>query len=106
MINITYIDHEGNEKQVAANDGESLMETAVSNDVPGILADCGGACACATCHVFIDPLFVDKMPAMDESEQAMLEFTDGVQGNSRLACQIIITDAMEGLRVVTPESQV
>jgi 2Fe-2S ferredoxin len=105
MAKITYIDFEGTEREVEANAGDSVMETAINNGVPGIDADCGGACACATCHVFVDEAFLSKLPEQEETEEAMLEFTEGVQENSRLACQIIVTDELDGLRVTTPEQQ-
>ena len=105
MTTITYVDFEGNETEVKANVGETIMETAINNGVSGIDADCGGACACATCHVFVDESFMDKIPAKEETEEAMLEFTEGVQENSRLSCQIVISEELDGLRVTTPETQ-
>ena len=105
MTTITYVDFEGNETEVKANVGETVMEAAINNGVPGIDADCGGACACATCHVFIDESFMDKIPAKEETEEAMLEFTEGGKENSRLACQVVISEELDGLRVTTPEMQ-
>ena len=106
MTTIIFIDHEGNETAVDAPNGESVMEAAINNDIEGIVAECGGACACATCHVYIDPAFRALTGEASEMEQAMLDFTDDVTENSRLSCQIEVTDELEGLRVTTPESQI
>jgi 2Fe-2S ferredoxin len=81
------------------------METAIKNAVPGIDADCGGACACATCHVYVDDAFMAKVGQPEDMEQSMLDFAENVQDNSRLSCQITVSDALDGLRVTTPESQ-
>ena len=105
MAKITYIDHEGAERVVEATNGESVMETAIKNSIPGIDADCGGACACATCHVYIDQAFMDKVGTPEDMEQSMLDFAENVQENSRLSCQITVSDELDGLRVTTPESQ-
>ena len=105
MTKITYIDHEGTEREIDAKNGETVMETAIKNSVPGIDADCGGACACATCHVYVDEAFLDKVGAAQDMEQSMLDFAENVQSNSRLCCQISVSDDLEGLRVTTPESQ-
>ena len=105
MAKITYIDHEGTERVVEASNGETVMEVAVKNAVPGIDADCGGACACATCHVYVDESFMDKVGTPEAMEQSMLDFAENVQSNSRLSCQIQMSDALDGLRVTTPESQ-
>jgi len=105
MPTITYIDHDGTERPIEAKNGETVMETAIKNSVPGIDADCGGACACATCHVYVDQAFMDKVGQPEEMEQSMLDFAENVQENSRLSCQIQITDELDGLKVTTPESQ-
>jgi len=105
MPKITYIDHEGNERTVEAKSGESVMEAAIKNSIPGIDADCGGACACATCHVYVDTAFMDKVGEQQEMEKSMLDFAENVQDNSRLSCQITVSDDLDGLRVTTPESQ-
>ena len=105
MVKITYTDFEGNSRDVDAKVGESVMEAAVRNNVPGIDADCGGACACATCHVYVDPAFLEKTGDQEAMEQSMLDFADGVQDNSRLSCQIQVSEDLEGLKVTTPESQ-
>ncbi|HIG21142.1 MAG TPA: 2Fe-2S iron-sulfur cluster binding domain-containing protein [Henriciella marina] len=105
MPTITYIDHDGTERPIEAKNGETVMETAIKNSVPGIDADCGGACACATCHVYVDEAFMDKVGQPEDMEQSMLDFAENVQANSRLSCQIQISDDLDGLRVTTPESQ-
>ena len=105
MPTITYIDHDGTERPIEAKNGETVMETAIKNSVPGIDADCGGACACATCHVYVDEAFMDKVGEPEEMEQSMLDFAENVQSNSRLSCQITVSDALDGLKVTTPESQ-
>jgi 2Fe-2S ferredoxin len=83
----------------------TVMETAIKHNVPGIDADCGGACACATCHVYVDPAFAEKVGKPSAMEQSMLDFAENVRETSRLSCQIKIRDDLEGLRVTTPESQ-
>lgn len=105
MPNITFIDYQGESRTVDASNGDTVMEAATSNDIPGIDADCGGACACATCHVYISPDWTDVVGGPEELEAEMLEVAEEVRENSRLACQIHITDEMEGLVVTTPESQ-
>jgi 2Fe-2S ferredoxin len=81
------------------------METAIKNSIPGIDADCGGACACATCHVYVDEAFMPKVGEPEDMEQSMLDFAENVQSNSRLSCQITVSDELDGLKVTTPESQ-
>ncbi|MCF6329519.1 MAG: 2Fe-2S iron-sulfur cluster-binding protein [Henriciella sp.] len=105
MAKITYVDHEGNARDIEAKNGETVMETAIKNSIAGIDADCGGACACATCHVYIAEAFMDKVGAPEDMEQSMLDFAENVQSNSRLSCQITVTDELDGLIVTTPESQ-
>ena len=105
MVKITFIDHEGTGRDVDATVGESVMEAAVRNNIPGIDADCGGACACATCHVYVDMDFLAKTGEQDAMEQSMLDFADGVKENSRLSCQISVSEDLAGLKVTTPESQ-
>ncbi|MEO9969159.1 MAG: 2Fe-2S iron-sulfur cluster-binding protein [Hyphomonadaceae bacterium] len=105
MAKITYIDHEGTEREIEAKNGETVMEVAVKNGVPGIDADCGGACACATCHVYVDAGFAEKVGTPEAMEQSMLDFAENVKPTSRLCCQITVTDALDGLKVTTPESQ-
>lgn len=105
MPKITFIDFDGNQSDVDASVGDSLMNAAVVNDVSGIDADCGGACACATCHVYIDPNWVSIVGPAQELEAEMLDVAEEVKDNSRLSCQINITQEMDGLVVRTPESQ-
>ncbi|MEZ5729802.1 MAG: 2Fe-2S iron-sulfur cluster-binding protein [Burkholderiaceae bacterium] len=105
MPKVTYIEYDGTEHPVDVPVGASVMEGAVDNGVPGIDADCGGQCACATCHVYIDPAWVDKTGSRTEMEESMLGFAAVTQENSRLSCQIKMTDALDGLVVRMPEGQ-
>lgn len=105
MAKIIYVDHEGTERTVEASNGESVMEAAIKNSIPGIDADCGGACACATCHVYVDEAFMDKVGMPEDMEQSMLDFAENVKETSRLSCQISVSDDLDGLKVSTPESQ-
>lgn len=105
MTKVVFIDSDDIETVVDADNGTSLMEAAFSNDVEGILAECGGACACATCHVWVDEPFLATVGEAGELEQAMLEFNDNTRPNSRLSCQIEVSDELDGLRVRVPESQ-
>lgn len=107
MAKITYIEHNGTEHMIEVANGLSVMEGARDNNVPGIEADCGGACACSTCHVYVHPDWVEKLPAKDDMEEDMLDFAyepDPVR--SRLTCQVKVTDAMDGLIVQLPEKQI
>ena len=103
MAKITYIEHDGTEHALEVKNGLSVMEGAVKNNVPGIDADCGGACA--TCHVYVDEAWLSKTGDRSAMEESMLDFAEGVETNSRLSCQIKVTDALEGLVVRMPESQ-
>ena len=105
MAKITYIEHDGTEHVVDVKAGLSVMEGAVKNNIPGIDADCGGACACATCHVYVDPAWTDKTGQRSAMEESMLDFAEAVQENSRLSCQIKVTDGLDWLVVTMPESQ-
>ena len=105
MAKITYIEFNGVEHSVDAPDRFSVMEGAVKNNVPGIDADCGGQCACGTCHVYVDPAWQEKTGERTDMEKAMLEFVETVQPNSRLSCQIKVSDKLDGLVVRMPESQ-
>ena len=105
MPKVTFIEHDGTEHASEASDGCSVMEAAVRNGVPGIEADCGGACACATCHVYVDPAWVEATGTPVEMEADMLEFAIEPQPTSRLSCQIRITEALDGLVVRVPASQ-
>ena len=105
MAKITYIEHDGTEHVVDVKTGLSVMEGAVKNNIPGIDADCGGACACATCHVYVDESWLPKTGEKSAMEESMLDFAEGVEPNSRLSCQIKVSDDLDGLVVRMPESQ-
>nr|WP_303683540.1 2Fe-2S iron-sulfur cluster-binding protein [Brevundimonas naejangsanensis] len=105
MPKITYIEHNGTEHTVEVKKGLSVMEGAIRNNVPGIDADCGGACACATCHVYVDPDFAAETGRPSAMEESMLDFAENVEPNSRLSCQIRVTDDLDGLIVRLPQSQ-
>jgi 2Fe-2S ferredoxin len=105
MPQVTFIEHNGKSHTVEAMVGLSLMRAAVDNNVPGIDADCGGSCACATCHVYITKAWQDKLGEQSKMEEDMLDFAAATQPNSRLACQIEITEALHGLTVTMPDGQ-
>ena len=105
MPKITYIESNGTEHAVDAEAGATVMESAIKNGVPGIEAECGGACACATCHVYVDEAWRDKTGSSSAMEESMLDFAENVEPNSRLSCQIKVTDELDGLVVRMPESQ-
>jgi 2Fe-2S ferredoxin len=105
MAKIKYIEHSGKEHVVDVQPGLTVMEGAVKNMIPGIDADCGGACACATCHVYVDSAWLGKIEPMQEMEKTMLDFAEGVEPTSRLSCQIRITAAHDGMTVRMPKSQ-
>ncbi|GLS87955.1 peptide ABC transporter substrate-binding protein [Cypionkella aquatica] len=107
MAKIIYVEFGGKEHVVNVANGLTVMEGARDNGIPGIEADCGGACACSTCHVYIDPAWVDRLPAKDAMEEDMLDFAwNPNPATSRLTCQIKVTDALDGLRVQMPEKQI
>ena len=105
MPQVTFIAHDGTRHDVAVAEGLSLMRAAVDNGVPGIDADCGGMCACATCHVFVDPAWAPRLDPPGAQEEEMLNFTAERREHSRLACQIPVTAALDGLTVTMPEGQ-
>ena len=105
MAIVTYIESNGTRHDVEVEAGLSVMEGAVRNLVPGINADCGGACACATCHVFVDAAWRGRTGEASEMEMAMLEVVDDRRDSSRLGCQIRISDELDGLVVELPEKQ-
>ena len=105
MATITYIENDGTEHVVDVKPGLSVMEGAIRNNVPGIAADCGGACACATCHVYVDEAFQAETGRASAMEESMLDFAEEVEPNSRLSCQIRVSDALDGLVVRLPENQ-
>ena len=107
MPKITYQDQKGNSKTIEVDNGLSVMEGAIQNDIPGIDADCGGACACSTCHVYVHPDWVEKLPAREPMEEDMLDFAyEPDPARSRLTCQLKVTDALDGLVVQMPEKQI
>ena len=105
MPKITYIDAGGTARTVDAILGSTVMETALRNAIPGIEAECGGACACATCHVYVDAAWVEKTGGRSQMEEDMLDFAFAVEPNSRLCCQIVVKPELEGLVVRTPAQQ-
>lgn len=105
MPNITFVEFNGTQHTVKAVAGQSLMKAAVTNSVPGIDAECGGACACATCHVYIDDSWVDRVGPPVGNEKEMLEFANQVESSSRLSCQIVVLDQLDGLIVSMPQAQ-
>jgi ferredoxin, 2Fe-2S len=106
MPKITYIDNEGTARTVEAEVGSTVMETAMKNDIPGILATCGGACACATCHVYVAEQWFDKLPPPSLEEGDMLDTAHDLKPNSRLSCQIVVSEELDGLTVTTPPRQI
>jgi 2Fe-2S ferredoxin len=105
MAKITYIEHNGTQHVIDVKSGLSVMEGAIKNNIPGIDADCGGACACATCHVYVQDQWLTKTGEKSAMEESMLDFAENVEPNSRLSCQIKVSDALDGLVVTMPESQ-
>ena len=105
MPKIIYTDYQGNSKTIEVDNGLTVMEGAIQNDIPGIDADCGGSMACATCHVYVEEKWLDKVPKAEEAEIDMIDMAYEPKKNSRLSCQIIVTDELEGLKVTTPEKQ-
>jgi 2Fe-2S ferredoxin len=105
MINVTFIDASGASRAVEAQEGSTLMETALRNSIPGIEAECGGACACATCHVYVAPEWMELVGAPSQMEEDMLDFAADVRPSSRLSCQIRVAEALDGLVVTTPAKQ-
>ena len=105
MAKITYQDHQGNSKTIEVEKGLSVMEGAIQNEIPGIEADCGGSMACATCHVYVKDEWFNKISKAEDAEVDMIDMAYEPKKNSRLSCQIIVTDELEGLEVTTPENQ-
>ncbi|MES1990386.1 MAG: 2Fe-2S iron-sulfur cluster-binding protein [Pseudomonadota bacterium] len=105
MTKVTFIEQNGKEHTLDVADGLTLMEAATNAMVPGIDGDCGGACACATCMVFVPAEWEGKLAEKEAMEDTMLDFCEHAAGNSRLACQIKVSPALEGIRVTMPESQ-
>lgn len=105
MPRITFIEHNGTEHTVDAENGLSVMRAAIDNLVPGIDADCGGECSCATCHVYVDAAWMPTVGQPDDREESMLDLNPERESSSRLSCQIPVTDALDGLVVRVPEFQ-
>jgi 2Fe-2S ferredoxin len=105
MVKITFIDTAGTARTVEGEVGSTVMETAIKNGVPGIEAECGGACACSTCHVYVDEAWREKAGAPSPMEEDMLDFAYEVKPNSRLSCQMKVAEELDGLTVRTPERQ-
>ena len=105
MPKITYNDFQGNSKTIEVDKGLSVMEGAIQKDIPGIDADCGGSMACATCHVYVEDKWFDKIPKAEDAENDMIDMAFEPKKNSRLSCQIIVSDELDGLEVTTPEKQ-
>jgi 2Fe-2S ferredoxin len=105
MAKITFIQPDGAQQTVDGDNGMTVMETAKKNLIAGIEAECGGACACATCHVFVDEAWLEKTGKPQQMEEDMLDFAFDVRPNSRLSCQIKVSDALDGLIVRVPEKQ-
>ena len=105
MTKIIYKDYQGNSKTINVDNGLSVMEGAIQNEIPGIDADCGGAMACATCHVYVKDEWFNKIPIAEDAEVDMIDMAYEPKKNSRLSCQIIVNDELDGLEVTTPEKQ-
>ena len=105
MPKINYKDNQGKCKTIEVENGLSVMEGAIQNDVPGIDADCGGSMACATCHVYVEEKWLDKLPKAEDAEVDMIDMAYEPKKNSRLSCQLIVSEELEGLTVTTPEKQ-
>tara|TARA_B100000683_G_C12166066_1_gene422200 strand:- start:257 stop:577 length:321 start_codon:yes stop_codon:yes gene_type:complete len=105
MPKVTFTDHKGDSKTIEIDNGLSVMEGAVQQNIPGIDADCGGSMACATCHVYVDDDWYEKIPKAEDAEIDMIDMAFEPKKNSRLSCQIIVADNIDGLKVTTPEKQ-
>ena len=105
MTKIKYIEHNGKEHSIDVENGFSVMEGALQNNIPGIDADCGGSCACATCHVYVDEKWFNKLPKKESAEEDMLDMSYEPNQFSRLTCQISVTDELDGLVVKMPSKQ-
>lgn len=105
MPKIIYVESNGTKHEIDVDNGMSVMEGAIKHSVPGIDADCGGACACATCHVYVRKEWLEKLAKRESMEEDMLDFAFDVRDNSRLSCQIKVSDALDGLTVDLPSKQ-
>ena len=105
MPKITYVENDGKSHTVEVDNGLTVMEGAVQNDIPGIDADCGGGMACATCHIYVNEEWLDKLPAKEDGEEDMLDMAYEPNKFSRLSCQLTVSDELDGLIVNIPEKQ-
>ncbi|MEL6372779.1 MAG: 2Fe-2S iron-sulfur cluster-binding protein [Pseudomonadota bacterium] len=105
MAKITFVQPDGSEQTFEGQTGMTVMEVARKNLVDGVEAECGGACACATCHVYVDAAWTEKVGGPNDTEEDMLDFAFDVRDESRLSCQVKVTDELDGLRVAIPEKQ-
>ena len=105
MAKIIFQTSDGSKHEVEVENGYSVMEGAINNNIDGIIAECGGACACATCHGYIDPAWLDKLHKMDAMEDSMLDMAFNRKPNSRLTCQIEVTDQLDGLELQIAENE-
>lgn len=106
MTRVKYIQPDGTVREVDAEPGTTLMEAAVDNNVEGIIAECGGACSCATCHVYVDAEWLERLSPPDAQEDGMLDCVIERRANSRLSCQIQLSDDLDGITVKVPEEQI
>ena len=105
MPKIIYKDNQGNSKTIEVEKGLSVMEGAIQNNIPGIDADCGGSMACATCHVYVEEKWLDRLPKTEDGEIDMIDMAFEPKKNSRLSCQLIVSDELDGLTITTPAKQ-
>ena len=105
MTKVTYKDNDGNTKTIEVENGLSVMEGAIQNNIPGIDADCGGSMACATCHVYVEEKWYNKLPKAEDGEVDMIDMAYEPKKNSRLSCQLIVSEELDGLIVTTPAKQ-
>ncbi len=105
MPKIIFIETDGKRTEVEVENGYSVMEAAINNDIDGIVAECGGACACATCHSYVDEAWLDKIPPMDDMEDSMLDAAFERKDNSRLTCQIEVNDGLDGLVIHVADNE-
>ena len=105
MPKITYKDFRGDTKKIEVENGLTVMEGAIQNEIPGIDADCGGSMACATCHIYVDEKWLNKIPKAEEAEEDMIDMAFEPKKNSRLSCQLIVSDELDGLKITTPSKQ-
>lgn len=105
MALVKFVNHDGTVREVDATSGSTLMQVALDNGIDEIVAECGGACSCATCHCYVDEAWVAQLPEADSIEKSMLDCVLEPKDNSRLSCQITVTDALDGLTIHLPEAQ-